>query len=182
MKKPSVYAYVNFRDYLKDWYAWMKKTRSGFSYRAFSKWAGLKSPNQLKLIIQGKRNLTAAYQEKYMNILKLGIRERQYFLNLVRLEYAHNDNEKTKIYAEISTFWKKPGQKIRADQYEYLSNWYYPVLREWVQSERFREDAPWLARQLYEQITPSQIKRALKNLQVWGFLKREGWRLVPSPS
>ena len=58
-KGPEVFDYLDYRAFLRDHYL-DKKQRQGLSFRGFSKRAGLKSPNYLKLVIDGQRNLTEA--------------------------------------------------------------------------------------------------------------------------
>ena len=52
----DVFQYLDYRVFLADFYR--TKKRSGFSYRAFSRAAGLGAPNYLKLVIAGKRNMS----------------------------------------------------------------------------------------------------------------------------
>jgi len=53
----AVYAYLDYRAFLRDYYAERKAASRAFSYRAFSKRAGVSAPNYLKLVIDGKRSL-----------------------------------------------------------------------------------------------------------------------------
>ncbi|MCB9620237.1 MAG: TIGR02147 family protein, partial [Sandaracinus sp.] len=46
----DVYGYLDYRAYLRDFYETKKAAGRGFSFRSFSKRAGLKSPNYLKLV------------------------------------------------------------------------------------------------------------------------------------
>lgn len=182
IKRPSVFKYIDYRQYLKSWYLWMKGVRIGFSYRTFSKWVGLKSPNQLQLIIQGKRNLTEHYRKKYMDVLKMNSRERRYFLVLIRFNQALGEKEKAEAYQEIQSFWKKAGHAINEGQYDYLSKWYYPVLREWAPSENFKVNPAWISAKLYKQASPSQVRKALDDILLWGLLKREGGKFTQTES
>jgi microcystin degradation protein MlrC len=50
----DVFQYLDYRVFLADFYR--AKKRSGFSYRAFSRAAGLGAPNYLKLVMDGDRN------------------------------------------------------------------------------------------------------------------------------
>lgn len=59
----EVYGYLDYRAFLADLYT-AKKAR-GFSYRSFSRRAGLSSPNYLKLVIDGQRNLSAKMAERF---------------------------------------------------------------------------------------------------------------------
>ena len=54
----DVFDYLDYRAFLRDFYARAKATRRGFSFRAFSRKARLGSPNHLKRVMEGDRNLT----------------------------------------------------------------------------------------------------------------------------
>jgi uncharacterized protein (TIGR02147 family) len=53
----DVYRYLDYRAFLRDFYEAKKAKSRTFSYRAFSKRAGVASPNYLKLVIEGQRSL-----------------------------------------------------------------------------------------------------------------------------
>ncbi|HPI41109.1 MAG TPA: TIGR02147 family protein [Pseudobdellovibrionaceae bacterium] len=59
---PDLSNYLNFRQYLGDFYKYKlsetQKLRRPYSYSTFSAAANIRSPNYLKLIIDGKRNLS----------------------------------------------------------------------------------------------------------------------------
>ena len=52
---PLVFRYLDARAFLGDYYKAKKAERRAFSFRAFSRRAGLKSPNHLKRVIDGDR-------------------------------------------------------------------------------------------------------------------------------
>ncbi|MGD8861085.1 MAG: TIGR02147 family protein [Myxococcales bacterium] len=58
-KLPVVYDYLDFRAYLRAYYGAKKAADRGFSFRVFSRLAGVKASNHLKLVMDGKRGLPA---------------------------------------------------------------------------------------------------------------------------
>ena len=64
-ESPEVFEYLDYRKYLRDFYASRKRGGRGFSYRAFSRRAQLQSPNYLKLVIEGQRNLTGPMANRF---------------------------------------------------------------------------------------------------------------------
>ena len=68
--KVEVNSYLNYRDFLKDFFSAKKKSSPHFSHRSFMFSAGLNSPSHLKMIIDGKRNLTNKSLPKYVKALK----------------------------------------------------------------------------------------------------------------
>ena len=54
----TVFQYIDFRKYLHDYYQEKKATTRHFSYRYFCGKAGIASPVFLKLVIEGKSNIS----------------------------------------------------------------------------------------------------------------------------
>ena len=79
----SIFQYKNYRNFLHDYYSYQKEIVGNFSYQQFAKLACLKSPNYLKLIIDGKRNLTVSNIHQLSHAMKLELSEREFFETLV---------------------------------------------------------------------------------------------------
>ncbi len=174
MDRPALIGYENFRDYLRDWYLWMKECKPGFSYRTFSRWAGFKSPNQLQLIIQGKRNITPETLPIFVKILKLTRRERSYFELLVHLNQATTAEAKAGFLKQLTTYFKHVGNDLKHSQYEYLMKWFYPVIRELMTVAQIKPDRHAIARRVGHGVTPRQVDEALEKLLLLGLLVRDG--------
>src|SRR5258706_16181048 len=79
----SVYDFLDYRAYLRAYYEAAKRTRPSFSFRLFSKLAGLRSPNFLKLVIDGERNLGADSVGRFNQALGLEGADAEFFADLV---------------------------------------------------------------------------------------------------
>jgi uncharacterized protein (TIGR02147 family) len=180
MKEVIVFEYDNYRAYLKDLYGFYKKTKPQFSYRYFSQKAGFRSPNFLKLVIEGKRNLSPESIEKFTSALKLNKKETEFFRILVHLNQARTIGEK-KLYAEqlMQSRSFRHIHPLRQDQYRYYAEWYNIPIRELTVLPEFSEDPGWIARSLLPPISPQQAQKALDLLLQLGLLERdESGRLV----
>ena len=180
MKQVTIFEYDNYRAYLGDLYKLYKETKPHFSYRYFSQKAGFRSPNFLKLVIEGKRNLSPESIEKFANALKLGKKEAEFFRVLVHLNQARTVGEK-KIYAEQLMQFRpfRYIHPLRQDQYRYYADWYNIAIRELTMLPEFSEDPAWIARRLVPPISPQQAQKALDLLLQLGLLERdESGRLV----
>jgi uncharacterized protein (TIGR02147 family) len=180
MKKITIFEYDNYRAYLGDLYKLYKETKPHFSYRYFSQKAGFRSPNFLKLVIEGKRNLSPESIEKFSNALKLAKKEAEFFRVLVHLNQARTVGEK-KIYAEQLMQFRpfRYIHPLRQDQYRYYADWYNIAIRELTMLPEFLEDPAWIARRLVPPISPQQAQKALELLLQLGLLERdESGRLV----
>ncbi len=173
MVKPNIFEYDNYRKYLKDWFLWMKESSPNFSFRTFSMWAGFKSPNQLQLVFQGKRNITSQTLPLFMKTLKLKHREQKFFELLVNYDQAPDNQSKARYLIEMSSYLKKHGNDIQHYQFEYLTKWYFPVIRELVLTKDFKEDKNFIASRIGHNVTPKQVDEAIDKLLQLGLLVRD---------
>src|SRR5689334_10233731 len=84
----SVYAFLDYREYLRAYYQAAKRVRPSFSFRLFSRLAGLRSPNFLKLVIDGQRNLGADSTARFAQALELNGADAEFFSDLVAFSQA----------------------------------------------------------------------------------------------
>lgn len=171
--RKSIYEYDNYRDFLKDAYFDLKQTKKAFSFRYFSKLAGFTSPNMLKRVIDGQRNLTEDSIEKFATALKLNKGEGLFFRNLVRLNQAKTVDEKQFYTREILK--SKAYNKIHPlseSQYNYLRKWYFVTIREMVSLPSFKEDPDWISKKLDPPVSAMEVKRAIEEMLQLGILYR----------
>lgn len=90
----SIYKYSDYRAFLKDRYLDKKAADSRFSFQRFSKEAGINSPNYLKLVMDGDRNLTVSNIHQFAKALGLTESEVEFFETLVLLTQSTNAAEK----------------------------------------------------------------------------------------
>ncbi len=174
LTKPSIFEYDDYRVFLGDLYEYYKGTTNYFSYRYFSRRAGFASPNFLKLVIEGKRNISDESIERFSEALKLEKLESEFFKNLVQFCQSKNATEKTlnaKRILKSRTF--KKIHPIRQTEMKYYARWYYIPLRELVATKDFQEDSGWISEQFDHAVSPSEVEQALRDLISIGFIFRD---------
>jgi uncharacterized protein (TIGR02147 family) len=170
----SVFAYLDYRTYLRDYYADKKSTSRAFSYRSFSKRAGVASPNYLKLVIEGKRSLSGKMAERFAAACGLETDAARYFAHLVAFNQAKTSTERAQSYDKLTGFQRyRQAHKLEIAHAAYYSDWYMPAIRELAASKHFRDDPEWIADQLIPNITPLQAQRALEILTDLKLLVRD---------
>ena len=128
----DIFNYTDYRAFLADFYKEAKKTKS-ISLRAFSKKAGFTSPNYLKMVMDGDRNLTEESITRFVSALELNKQEEEFFRNLVLFNQAKSHAKKNLYYQNLLRCRKFSQFKpIEKDQYVFYSAWYHPVVRELV--------------------------------------------------
>jgi uncharacterized protein (TIGR02147 family) len=176
----SIYGYMDYRTYLRDFYEFKKASHRGYSYRAFSKAAGFSAPNTLKLVIEGERNIGQGAIDQFVQGLNLKGSMAAYFATLVQMNQAKNDGEKEACFRILQQLTPQAKRRdLHADEVTYLSHWLYPVLREMVSLPDFREDPYWISRRLVGAASVSEVSQGVRFLIDSGFVVRSGERLVP---
>jgi uncharacterized protein (TIGR02147 family) len=160
--KPELFEYLDYRAYLADYYKAAKAHNRAFSYRYFSRKGGFASPNFLKLVIDGQRNLGPDSVERFAEALKLTTGERRFFANLVAFNQATTAEEQNAAFERVSASRRfRSARRLERGFFDYLSNWYYPAIREMAGRSDFSEDPEWIAGQLLPAIQPAQARAAL---------------------
>lgn len=172
-RRLSVFDYLDYRQYIKDYYLEKKKEKSSFSYQMLAKKAGFSSRSHVVMLIQGKRNLSGKSIIKFAKAMGLQKREKEYFENLVGFNQSEDPEEKKYYYEQLIFLHSKDDHIILSDrEYQYLANWYVPVIREMVGQKGFRLDPGWITRKLHNRITLDDAERALKVLLKLGLIEK----------
>jgi uncharacterized protein (TIGR02147 family) len=169
----SIFEYIDYRKFLRDFYAESKSTTGYFSYRYFARKARIHAPIFLKLVIDGKRNLSRSTIDKF--IAGLGLKEKaaSYFRALVLFNQATSSLEKQEYYRALRVLHKMvPQHVIEDERFEYFDKWYYSVLREGLCHKDFKEDWERIALCVRPNITPSEARDAVEWLLNHKFLKK----------
>lgn len=171
--RPDIFLYDNYRRFLGDWYQY-EKSNVGFSFREFSQRAGFKSPNFVKLIIDGKRNVTLNSIRKLILALHLSAEEGSFFKSLVMLNQAKSGAERTSYTRELLKFKVfRELHPLKGASLEFYECWYSIPLREMIASPLFREDFDWIAGQFLNIISANQVRAAIENMLLLGVIQRD---------
>lgn len=168
----DVFQYLDYRAFLSDFYDARK--RQGYSYRTFARRAGFASPNYLKLVIQGKRNLSRETAKRFAETCNLKGDAAEYFQVLVAFNQAKSMETRNQYYLQLSAFKRyRSTQKLELAHAAYCSKWYLPAIRELAARTDFEPDPTWIAQKLIPPVSVREAERALENLLYLGLLQRD---------
>jgi len=171
----NIFEYQNYRLYLHDYYDDQKKSKKYFSYRYFSKKAGINASAFLYYVIEGKRNLTKTSIDKISSAIGHSKVENDFFENMVFFNQAKTISEKVMYYTRVVECRKPLEIKtVEKDRYEYYSKWYHSVIREIVMMVDFKNNYTMLAGTLIPAITSKEAKESVELLERLGFIERDG--------
>jgi uncharacterized protein (TIGR02147 family) len=156
----------------------------GYSHRVFAKQAGLSSPSHLLMIIKGTRNLSQKTIPKFAEGLKLNSKEKKYFELMVLFNQTEDLQMKARYFSEIMSLKGalKGLHDLEKEKYEFLSRWYVVAIYVLIDTLNFNPDPNRIAKRLGGQITASQAKEALENLQKLGLIKEDSNRKLRQAS
>jgi uncharacterized protein (TIGR02147 family) len=170
-----LFEYMNYRDYLRDYYAEKKKQHAFYSFRLFAQKAGFASPNFFKLVVDGKRNMSKESAFRFSKALGHSKKEAEYFENLVFFNQSKTLEEKNAYLANLMKFRKNADpKKIEQSEYAYYSAWYIPVIRELVIAMDFYDDFKKLGRAVVPAISAIEAEKAVKLLLELGYIRKNG--------
>jgi len=171
-KNISVFDYIDYRQYLAEYYIEQKEKKPVFSYRYFAKKAGYNSSGMYKDIVSGRTNIKPGFITKLSKAIKHGKREEEFFEYLVNFNQSKNQEEKSKYFERMMRFHNSTAFVVESKNYEFYSNWYYTAIRDLLNLFNFKEDYAGLANFLDPRIRPDQAKKAVSFLLKHGMIKK----------
>ncbi len=173
--RPAPESFDDYRAYLRAMITYLKDTRPQFSYRYFSRMAGFSSPNFLKLVAEGKRNMSTRSIVKFSRGLGLDAQEAEAFETLVLLSQAQTDEERNRHYQRLRRHARRHSSAARLEeaQYRVYSLWYTLPIRELMLHPDFREDPEWIGQRLTPEVRPAEVRNALALLEEVGLVVRD---------
>lgn len=193
---PVLSDYMNYRQYLADFYAYKRKASKGqlraYNYAVFSAAANIKSPNYLKMIIEGKRNLSDDMIGKFGKALGLNKDQTEEFRSLVSFTQASDPGDRNLFLKKLSEHRvsvKLKSGEIDRKTWEKVPNWIAWIIYAMVDQEAVRFDTKSLKELLRDKATEDEIETALNTLLSSGELKKDpesgelkkGRSLIESP-
>jgi uncharacterized protein (TIGR02147 family) len=171
MKK--IFEYSNYRQFLKDYYNEKKKTTGYFTHRYFAQNACFSSPVFLKLVMDGKTNLSEKSINNLAGALDFDPTELAYFRNLVYFNQSKSF-EKKKEYLETLRKLNKElcATVLDTDQYDFYEKWYTSALRELIVHAKKPQDYKKLGAMLIPPLKTRETKQALELLKKTNLLKQ----------
>ena len=126
----DILEYTDYRQYIADYYA-ERKAKTAFSWQEFAKTAGFSSPVYLKYVSEGRFNLSADAAARTAQAMHLADYEREFFVKMVELGHAKNDDEKRAAFSKmVSIAESRKAKIVDGESFRFFEDWKNPVLRE----------------------------------------------------
>jgi uncharacterized protein (TIGR02147 family) len=159
---PSVYRFLDAREFLRAAYEARRKVDRTFSQRRIAQALRAGSSSFFRDVLSGKSKLTPARVLGFLRLFRLEASEAEYFEKLVAYTQAVGAEEKQRAFARLKQA-ETSGRHtlLQASHAEYFSKWHYAAVRELLVIHDFRGDYAALGRMLNPPLTETVAREAI---------------------
>jgi uncharacterized protein (TIGR02147 family) len=175
---PEVLGYLDYRAYLKDWYAARKRRERGFSYRILAREVGYRSHAFFSLVLQRKSNISMDVAMGFAACIGLEGREREYFLLLVSCNQEDEPAQRQIMFRRLQELNGTPATRLREDQNAFLASWRHAALREMLGIDAFQGGEAQWGERMVPSATAREVRDSLDLLLALGLAHRTAGGIV----
>ena len=174
----KIFEYLDYREFLRDYYQSKKNNNPAFSLRAFSDKIGFKAKDFISRVMQGSKNLSAQSIQKISSGLHFGKRESAFFEALVWFNQAETMDEKNqwfqKMQAELKIVRFTAGQhQLAFYQFQVYSHWRHLVVRSLIGMFGFHGNFAELAKSVHPAISVEEAKKSVQLLEKCDLIEKK---------
>lgn len=171
--RERVFAYQDYRDFLREHFRAIVHRNERFSYGAWSRQLGMRSTSTLTKILNGAREPGPETVQRFISYFKFPKKEAEYFRSLVLAGRKRTDETFRGIVTErITQLRGRPSvHRLTQRALGFFSRWYFPAIYEMVKV------VPSASPEVYSQkfrfpVSPAQVREALNLLQSIGLVTK----------
>lgn len=172
-QRPSIFAYNNFREFLRDIYEYEHLLDKKFNKAHVCRELGL--PNS-RSYFQDVLNGKIVSNQKillFSRIFKLSKKESNFFKVLINYNQMVNDaDQKALLFDQLVALNQTPKEVITRHQYSYYKSTHNAVIRAILNTIDFKDDYKMLSQLLIPAITVKKAKDSVKLMSVLGLIKK----------
>lgn len=177
-KEKKVFEYLDYREFLKDYYNNKKANNPAFSLRVFSDKIGFKAKDFISRVMNGEKNLSSQSIPKVASGLRLGKHETEFFIGLVNFNQAETQENRDSAFAQMQAALKvarfaEKQHLLGHCQYMVYSHWRHLTIRSLIGLFGFQGDYETLAKQVHPRISVEEAKQSVKLLEECQLIKKD---------
>ena len=179
-KNPTrkVFEYLDYREFLRNYYNSKKEANPAFSLRVFSDKIGFKAKDFISRVMSGSKNLSDQSISKVAAGLRLGKHETEFFTGLVKFNQAETTEDRNAAFEEMQAALKvarfaEKQHVLGHAQYMVYSHWRHLTVRSLIGMFGFNGDYETLAKQVRPHITAEEAKKSVQLLEECELIKKD---------
>lgn len=176
---PSIFDYLDYRDYLRDWFAERKSAAPWYSYKLFGDGVGL-DQSQVYRILQKQLHVSATARPRFLVYLELTGAAAEYFEVMADMDRSRKESERRRLFAVLQTMRGSQSSTLADSQYGLYEEWYIPVVRALLGILEISDQYDFLARSVNPPIRVEEARHAVEVLRRLRLVSRDRqgiWRL-----
>ncbi len=166
MSMEQIYDYLDYRQYLREYYEEEKSKKPQFSLRLFGRLSGLDA-SYLSKIMKEQRHIGVQFLAGVAKACRLNKAESDYLENLVHFNRASTEDQKQHYFELLLSMRRPHTHHLTEEQFEFYSKWYYTGLRNLLEFYPFHKDDDYtdLGQELSPEITEQQARQGILLLE-----------------
>jgi uncharacterized protein (TIGR02147 family) len=178
----DIFAYLDCRAYLREYYRVRSERDKTFSHRTICTKLGQGpgSRSYFNNILAGRVRISPNLATRLVGLLKLESEQAAYFRLMVLFTQSDSAEEKDMLFEQLVMANKSKQPTIHPDTFAYFRKWYNIVIRELLDFFPFSDDYPSLAAKVRPAITAAQAKEAIEFLSGAGLICKNAEGLYKS--
>jgi len=168
---PDIFAYIDFREYLDDYYKARKQFDRDFTHSRICKGLGQEhSKGYFNNVAKGRADVTPTFIDRFISVLELKGDEAMYFRALVNYNQTTSPSEKEFSFDQLVRLNRTPFKLIDKKAYDYYKEWHHSAVRAVLDIIDFKDDYKRLATSLAPNISVKQAKDSISLLKQLGII------------
>lgn len=168
----TVFHYLDYQEYLSDFYKENKRENYFFSYRFMGRQVGL-DPGFLVKVLQGKNHISKKTIPAFIKLCKMSKKEAEYFTNLVFFGKSKSGIETKRLFKKLLDIQGIDVFNVEKNQYAFYDKWYHSAIRSLIGIKGFNGNYRKLANSLSPKITVNEAKQSVKLLKNLGLIQEK---------
>jgi len=177
---PELLEYLEYREYLRDWFTESKREHRFTSYRYLSQKTGL-DPAWIVRVFQKEGHLSEEVVPTFIRLCGFDERRAEYFRVLHRFCKAKSPEDQREHYNRLMELREVGGRRLESPELVYFSDWGTTALRALIGITQDTSNIETLGQRLSPPISSEEARTALEVLQKLGLVKpdgRKGWNIT----
>ncbi len=161
----SIFGYLEYREFLLDYYAERKKRDRYFSYRFMGGKIGVDAGYLFK-VLRSKEHLAERHVPKLTRLLRLEPDEAEFLTALMQFSKAKTQSQIKQTFKKVLQLRSLKLRTVEEYQYEYYQKWYYSAVRALIGLHDFSDgDYEQLGQKLDPPISSDEAREAVELLR-----------------
>lgn len=170
---PEILDYLEYREFLKDWFLETKKGNPFTSYRYLGQKTGV-DPAWLVRVFQKEGHLNESTIPAFIRICKLDARRAEYFKVLYRFNKTKAKQILSELYYKLMELRSMETRVLSVPEHAYFGNWACAALRALIGLTKDTSNLDKLAKNLNPPISQDEARSALGVLKQLGLIVPDG--------